>query len=200
MKLKITDTTSDRPKASKWEYSQTQIDLTDLRQLRFAIYDNGYDPKTDTQRTHIFEPKRYRCELQVWTEESKDCQYKLFNYLGNYKTFRNNKYKDSLDQYGNWYKKDVEFAKELATEFGSDSVVTHACLGLPKHHAGRTDGSFGFYTMPQWTMHMLINPYICNVWLHIEDQEVKLELENTSVSTAGNGAKLYYRKVDVGVA
>jgi len=196
--MKLTDTTDIGSKTPLWEYSKTQIDTTDITQLRFAVYDNGYNPNTDTQTTHIFEPKRYRGELQIWTgSDKRDADYKLFNYFSNYKTFKNNKWKDSTDPYKDWYVREVDRARETAEEYGSDFVVGHANLGLPKAHAGRTDGSFGFYSMPKYAMHLLINKDICAIECNIEEHSFQIELNNTSISTAGQGAKLYYRKMDV---
>lgn len=196
--MKLTDTTDTGSKTPLWEYSKTQIPTTDITQLRFAVYDNGYNPDSETQLKHLYEPKRYRGEIQVWTgSDKRDSDYKLFNYFSNYKTFKNNKWKDSNDPYKDWYVTEVDRAKCMAEEYGSEFVVCHANLGLPKAHAGRSDGSYGFYNMPQWSMHLIINNDVCFIKCNIEKYCFDLELNNSSISTQGTGAKLYYRKMNV---
>ena len=188
--MKLTKTTETRSETSAWKYSQLQIDTSDITGLRFAIYDNSPDIK------HLYEAKRYRAELQIFTTDRTKCTHKLFNYLGSYKTYLNNKWKQDTDLYKDWYTNEVDRAKQLQNEYNTDAVVLHCNLGLSKAHAGRTDGSYGFYTQPEFAFHMLANEDAMVVEVAINEFRFQQTLDNTTEFDDGK-CRLYYEKFDV---
>ena len=185
----LTKTTETGSKPRKWEYSQRQIDVGQISGLRFAIYDNAPDI------SHCYEAKRYRGELQIYTGGKQDkSTYKLFNHLGVYKTYNNNKYKENNDPHRQWYIDEVDRAKELHEMHSADALVLHSNLGLAKEHAGSTMGSFGFYTQRKYSMHLLANKDAIVVEVAIEEHRFQQVLGNSKNIT---GAKLYWEKFDV---
>lgn len=189
MKLKRQTTTDTASKTHKWEYSQTQIDTSDITAVRFAIYDNSPDIK------HCYEAKRYRAELQLYTDNPKSSTYKLFNYLGNYKTYNNNRYKDDNDPYKEWYQKECDIAKRFNQDY-PEALVLHSNLGMPKHHAGREDGSYGFYVQPEYSFHMLANDD--QVMVEVAIGQYRFTEELNGESTFSNGkCRVYFEKFDV---
>jgi hypothetical protein len=114
--------------------------------------------------------------------------------MSNYKTYKNCQWKGGDDPYKNWYTREVDRAKQLNEEYGTDAVISHANLGFPRHHAGRTDGSFGFYNQPEYSMHLLINADTTMVKVSIEDYEFEQEL---TASKEIEGATVWWEKFDV---
>ena len=173
----------------KWEYSSTQINTNDIRQIRFAVYDNAPDIG------HCFEKKRYRCEVQIWTGEQRDADYKLFNWMSNYKTYKNCQWKEENDPFRDWYEKEVDFAKGLNEQYGAQAIVAHANLGFPKHHSGRDDGSYGFYNQPQYAFHLLATDD--TVIANVSVENYKFQEELTENKIINGPARVHWRKFDV---
>ena len=188
--MRLTDK-QQKTTGKDWDYSLAQIKTTDITQIRLAVYDNFYE------QPHLFEKSRYRGEVQIWTHHphNKPCNYKLFSYMSNYKTFKNNKWKSDTDPNRHWYSREVDRARNLNELYGSEATVAHCCLSMNKMHSGRTDGSFGQYNMPQWAMHMMVTQDVMGVKLDIEEFEFEVELDKTS--DRAEGAKLYYTTKDV---
>ena len=185
MALIITEMTDTGLETSKdWKYSDLQIDLTQITGLRFAVYDNAND------LTPGFEKNRYRGELQIYTTDLTKSTYKLFSYLSNYKTYKNNKWKKDKDQYKDWYVQEVQTAKLLNEEYGGEFAVAHCNLKAKVNHAS---AGFGSYDQAKFSMHMLHSKDQMVVQCHIGDDE-PIQMELTETGRAGH-AKLYYKKV-----
>jgi len=191
--MKLLNTNTDATSTDKnWEYALTQIDTTKITQLRVALYDNA--PKLN----HFFEKSRYRAELQLWTDKphNGESNYKLFSYMSNFKSFKNNQWKASNDAHKDWYTREVDRAKNLAQEYSADATVAHCCLSMNKLHSGHNNGSFGQYNMPRYALHMLgiKDKIVCQ--LSIEEHQFEMCLDKTSDKVAN--AKLYYYVSEVG--
>ena len=191
--MKLLNTQTETTSTDKnWEYALTQIDTTKITQLRVALYDNA--PKLN----HFFEKSRYRAEVQLWTDKPHNAEsnYKLFSYMSNFKSFKNNQWKASNDQHKDWYVREVGRAKVLNEEYSADATIGHCCLSMNKLHSGWDNGSFGQYNMPRYSMHMLATEDNIVCQLSIEDYQFEMCLDKTSDKVAN--AKLYYYVSEVG--
>ena len=188
--MKLTPTNTGL-KGLKWEYSHTQIDTKDITAIRFAVYDNAPDI------SHCYEKKRYRGEVQIWTTNDKtnDANYKLYNYFSNYKTYKNCQWKEENDPYLDWYQREVRRAKELNEAYGAQATILHANLGLPREHANRTDGSFGFYNQPQYAFHLIARDDGIQAMVSIDEFQMAEDLIHSS--RFKKDCNLYYNKFDV---
>jgi len=150
LQMKLTQTKTNENGSSLPVYSNLTIPVTEIKALRYALYDNKPAP------THFYEDGRYKAELQIWTEDTDKCQFILRNYLKPYKSYRNNLYKKQDDPYKDWYASEANKAKDLAMTFGTDNLVLHTNLGFQARHEAH-DNQYCFRIQPEYAMHVMIN-------------------------------------------
>tara|TARA_R110000764_G_scaffold52356_1_gene114191 strand:- start:1224 stop:1820 length:597 start_codon:yes stop_codon:yes gene_type:complete len=164
----------------KWAYNEVKIREDDIEYIRVELWDNAPGNKP------IYEPKRLRAAVNFYyntptnMEEIKKPDLRLWGWMGNYHTFRNNQYKDSNDPHAEWYKENALKAKDLNHEYGADNVITHGNLGAVQNHGGSA-GGYGPHNQPRYTIDAIQNKEKSDfvvVQLHIKDKTFEVELRN----------------------
>ena len=174
--MKLRNITETKKEENKWIYLPQDIDTTQITKIRVELYDNDHDIKPLAQK------QRYRCQLHMWTTSphNSTSDYKLYNWMSAFKTFKNNQWKKSNDPHKPWYFDTVEFAKDLNEKNVANDAVMHACLGAKQSHTGGK-GGFGVYNMPRYAVHLVYaQGYAPHIKLHIEDFKFDLDLDKNS--------------------
>lgn len=187
---------SKRSEKKTWNYNPQPIDLTRVVYLRAELYDHA--PNLNA----VYEPKRYRTALNLYynkptnLDQVKDPTFRLWSWMSNYHTYRNNKYKPEGDPHQSWYENTIDKAKELNANYSSDSVVTHGCLGCVKNHESN-NGGYGPHNQPRYTvdaLHSLDNSEIAIMQLHIEDYNFDIDLKNV---VCNNKVRVFSQEFEV---
>ncbi len=183
---------SQKATGKTWSYNPQPIDTNKVVYVRAEVYDNSPDSNA------VFEPKRYRSAINFYykqpqsLDDIKEPTYRVWSWMSDYSTFRNNKYKPSTDPHYNWYVNAVEQAKELHHGYSSDAVISHGCLGAVKNHNGG-NGGYGPHNQPRYTcdvLHSLHDVEMMAMQLHIEDFNFDFQLNNVLQTKTKQGKKI----------
>lgn len=127
----------------EWEYHKTRIDTSKITGIKVTVYDNSPDIKP------VYEDGRYKAKVQIWSGDRSHADtssYEITNKLGQFKTFKNNLYKQ--DKYRDWYVKTVREVQTDIEIMGADLKLNlAACLGMRQNNA---DGQRGYAHVPEW--------------------------------------------------